>query len=58
MRMIAHIIGLTGKPVSDVTTRCQIPTLESKWINTDIAFIFKLLNNKNDCLDILEQIFL
>jgi hypothetical protein len=56
--MIAQKFGLVGKPVKDVAIIYQIPTLESRRLSSDVLFIHKLLNNKIDYLDLIEQIYL
>jgi hypothetical protein len=57
LRMLAYKFGLVDKSVKDVAIIYQIPTLESRRLNTDVLFIHKLLNNKIDCPDLLEQIY-
>jgi hypothetical protein len=54
LRMIAQKFDLVGKPVKDVAIIYQIPTLESRRLNSDVLFIRKLLNNKIDCSHLLE----
>jgi hypothetical protein len=58
--MIAQKFDLVGKPVKVVAIIYQIPTLESRRLYeyTYVLFIHKLLNNKIDCPDLLEQIYL
>jgi hypothetical protein len=55
--MLAHKFGLVDKSIKYVAIIYQIPTLESRRLNTDVLFIHKLLNNKIDCSDLLEQIY-
>ena len=57
LRMLAYKFGLVDKSVKDVAIIYKIPTLESRRLNTDVLFIHKLLNNKIDCPDLLEQIY-
>jgi hypothetical protein len=56
--MTAQKFGLVGKPEKYVAIIYQIPTIESRRLNSDVLFIQKLLNNKIDCSDLLEQIYL
>jgi hypothetical protein len=41
LRMIAQKFGLVCKPVKDLAIIYQIPTLESRWLNSDVLFIHK-----------------
>jgi hypothetical protein len=54
--MIAHKIGLVGKPIKNVAILCQIPTLGSRLLNTNILSIHRLFNDNIDCPGLQEKI--
>lgn len=53
--MIAHKVGMACRSTKEVAIKCQIPTSESRRLHADTSFIYKLLNNRIDCAELLEQ---
>lgn len=53
--MIAHKVGMACRSTKEVAIKCQIPTSESRRLHADTSFIYKLLNNRIDCPELLEQ---